>query len=344
MNDNSIFKKVLIRKIISESTLAKTFILEPLNGWKPIYQAGQFVTFVFQTPFGEKRRSYSISTSPDSDEYFAITIKRMENGEFSRWFIDHAKEGDELISTGVSGLFILPESFNEIDHVVFFAAGSGITPCYSLIKSILKKSDKKIALIYSSKNIDETIFYKDLTDLSKTYNDRLKIIFLFSQEKGNKNRLSQIVLEEILDENKFNERTFFYICGPLPYMRIVNIILLSEGYSNDKIKRENFNDLPPPELRIPPDVNMHNVLVHINKSKYLLNVKFPDSIITTAKANNIELPYSCEAGRCGSCIAKVIKGKIWMNYNEVLTDREVKDGMILACQGFAVDGDAEIEF
>ena len=94
----------------------------------------------------------------------------------------------------------------------------------------------------------------------------------------------------------------------------------------------------------PPDTDVHNVTIHINNKEYQLSIQYPASILAIAKKNKIELPYSCEAGRCGSCVATCTKGKIWMAYNEVLTDEEVEKGRVLVCQGFPVDGDAEISF
>src|SRR5437762_12437815 len=137
MPDNSVIKKVKIKKIISETDEAKTFVLQPLDDWNPEYKAGQFLTVIFNTPFGEKRRSYSISSSPGIDNELFITVKRMDNGEFSRQLIENAKEGDVLVTSGISGFFCLPEDISSVEQFFFFAAGSGITPCIALIKTLL---------------------------------------------------------------------------------------------------------------------------------------------------------------------------------------------------------------
>ena len=126
-----------IAYIITETKDAKTFVLQPTDNTAMDYKAGQFVTLVFDTKFGEKRRSYSISSSPDINEPFSITIKKVENGEFSRLLITHAKEGGLLNSSGINGFFHLPDNMDGIDQFFFLAAGSGITPCYSIIKTLL---------------------------------------------------------------------------------------------------------------------------------------------------------------------------------------------------------------
>src|SRR5205085_8178094 len=143
-----------------ETNNAKTFVLQPLGDAVINFQAGQFLTFVFDTRFGEKRRSYSISSSPGMNEPLSISVKRVENGEFSRLLISHAKVGDVLNSSGVSGLFCLPDNMDAIDQFFFFAAGSGITPIYSIIKTLLTTTKKMIVLIYSNKSEEDTIFHR----------------------------------------------------------------------------------------------------------------------------------------------------------------------------------------
>ncbi|RYG26738.1 MAG: hypothetical protein EOO01_41895, partial [Chitinophagaceae bacterium] len=113
MNNNSIFHKLRIAVIRDETPLTKTFVLEPLDGWEAVYQPGQFITLVFETGYGEKRRSYSISSA--NDEALSITVKKVDNGEFSRQLIYRAKVGEVLLSSGIGGFFVLPEKPDEFD-------------------------------------------------------------------------------------------------------------------------------------------------------------------------------------------------------------------------------------
>src|SRR5262245_6570139 len=137
MADTGVIHTVRITRIITETSDSKTFVLQPLNGWQPVYQPGQFLTLVFYTRNGEKRRSYSISSTPVLKEELSITVKKVDNGEFSRLLVYHAKEGDVLYTSGISGFFQLPNSHGSVEQYVFLAAGSGITPCLPLIKTIL---------------------------------------------------------------------------------------------------------------------------------------------------------------------------------------------------------------
>src|SRR6185295_2857853 len=108
--------------------------------------------------------------------------------------------------------------------------------------------------------------------------------------------------------------------------------------------KENFSSFPRISLPEPPDREPHKVTIRIAQDTFTVDVQFPNSILKAAREKGIELPYSCEAGRCSSCVATCVSGQIWMAYNEVLTDRDVEKGRILTCQGFPIGGDAEIIF
>lgn len=346
MEENTLIKQLTIVRVIEESSQAKTFVLEPLGNWKPEYKSGQFLTLVFKTHHGEKRRSYSISSAPVLNEPLSITVKKVDNGEFSRLLIQHAKEGDVLYTSGISGFFTLPDSHTSEISYCFLAAGSGITPCFSLIKSLLFGSMSKVVLIYSNRDKSDTIFYTALLELLERFPERLTIHFLFSDSNDlYKKRLSKWLLEQLLEKYLPGEipQTRFYICGPFEYMQTVEITLLNYT-DKDKIVKENFSSFPRLKSPLPPDLNPHDVTIKINGSTHQFSVKYPKTILAEAKERGIELPYSCEAGRCGSCTATCTKGKVWMAYNEVLVHKEVEAGRVLVCQGFPVDGDVELEF
>lgn len=342
---SSIITKLRIKGIRQETPDAKTFILEPLDGWKPEYRPGQFLTLVFFTAHGEKRRSYSISSVASLQEPLSITVKRIVNGEFSRALIDIAKTGDVLYSSGISGFFTIDEDRPAAGYC-FLAAGSGITPCFALIKSLLTSTQSEVLLIYSNSNMASTIFIKELKELMERYTGRLRIHFLFS-DHGDlfHRRLGKWLLDQLLDRylSTGPGQTQFYLCGPFEYMQMAEITLRSHVGAT-QIHKEDFSHLPRLILPEPPDSEAHLVTVHIKGTSHRLKVQYPVPITRAARHQGLQLPYSCEAGRCGSCVATCVKGKIWMAYNEVLTDNEVLNGRILACQSFAVGGDAEISF
>jgi ring-1,2-phenylacetyl-CoA epoxidase subunit PaaE len=347
MQEETFIKRLKIVDVITETEEAKTFVLAALDGWIPQYNAGQFITFVFYTANNEKRRSFSISAAPALGEYLSITVKRVENGEYSRQLLAYAKVGDILYSTGISGFFQLPENDTRIEQYFFLAAGSGITPCYALIKTILQTGSKKIVLIYSNHTKHQTIFYKQLIALQKQYTERFKIRFLFSDIFNvHQSRLSSWLLNLLLREyiSSPAKALQFYLCGPFEYMQMADITLKINGILANQIIKENYSNLPRLVIPRPPDIDAHEVAIKINDKEYTLSVQYPNSILAAAKKQHIQLPYSCEAGRCGSCAATCISGKIWMAYNEVLMEDEIEKGRILTCQGFPIGGNASIVF
>lgn len=346
MYQNSIIRQLKVIEIISETKDAKTFVLEPLDAWKPVYKAGQFLTLVFATEHGEKRRSYSISSSPATDMHLAITVKQIENGEFSRLLIQQTAVGDVLNSSGIAGQFVLPTERTTIRQFFFIAAGSGITPCFSLIKTLLETTTDKVTLIYSNKSLEDTIFYQALGQLQLVHAARLSVKFLFSNGSSiYDRRLSSWLLDQLVDQYLVvkPQEAMFYVCGPFDYMITVKITLQSR-FPVEHIRREDYSSLPRLKKVQPSDTDSHQILVEINGQAFSFSAQYPDTILDAAIKQGLQLPYSCRAGRCASCVATCRSGKVWMAYNEVLTDREVEQGRILVCQSYAVGGDVEISY
>jgi ferredoxin-NADP reductase len=331
-----------IKDIVQETSDVKSFVLSPEKPFK--YKAGQFLTLVKGEGENEVRRSFSFSSHP-SDPYPRISLKRIANGEISRWLFDHVKVGDKLRAIDASGLFTYPEDATGIDEIVFFAAGTGITPILSLIREGLLRNDHvKLYLVYSARSEKEALFFQELTDLSE-YEPNLRFFVYLSNRKNLQYaRLNRLGLEELLKTTvKDPKRALYFLCGPHVYMQNISITLLTEGVPDDNIRREIFFNPEPPVANIPPDLDMHTVTVKYEGKVHTLKVQFPKSILKTAKEQGIMLPYSCEAGRCGTCAATCTRGEVWMLRNEVLLDKEMAKGRVLTCTGFAVGGDADLE-
>lgn len=336
----SIYRSFIITSVIDETINARSFEIKPADNNPVTYEAGQFITLVFPKPGKEDRRSYSFSSAPALGEPMRITVKRIPNGEYSRQLFNNIKPGDTLISSGISGFFRLPARPGQIRQFVFLAAGSGITPVYSLLKTILHTTKLPVVLIYSNSSEEETIFHSELLELSSRFPQRLKIEFLFSQSENQRRRLSKFLLHALLEEHAIPlQETLFYVCGPSNYMLVVSISLITAGVPREHIRKENFNTRQHLIKPLPPDTDAHQVKVTINNTQYEFTVQYPDTILAAAKKLHIQLPYSCEAGNCGSCTATCIQGATWMAYNEVLMDDEIKKGKVLTCQGYPVGGD-----
>jgi len=343
-----LYKTLRISSIRFETDDCRTFVMDAEDDEPLLYKPGQFLTFVFSKPAGEERRSYSISSTPVLKEPLSVTVKRLENGEYSRKLFDYAKAGDLLTSTGAAGFFVLPDDTSAYREFFFMAAGSGITPVLPLIKTLLYRHlHTRVVLIYSNRSKASTIFYDEIVALSLLFPDRLIVEFLFSSALNlERARLSKWLLGRLLTEHsraRYSE-TLFYTCGPFDYMRMVSIELLENGVSLQHIRKENFTPFPVESKTMPPDTREHKVEIQTPQQTYHLLTQYPQTILQSAKKAGIVLPYSCESGRCGSCAATCVQGKVWMSYNEVLLDDEIAKGRILTCVGYPVHGDVAIKY
>ncbi|HYF30376.1 MAG TPA: ferredoxin--NADP reductase [Chitinophagaceae bacterium] len=343
----SIYKQLRIARIAQETQDTKTFVFEN-NGVHIPYKAGQYLTFVFHINGQEARRSYSIASSPVLQEQLYITVKRVQNGAISRPLFDHAKPGDILLTTGAAGFFVLPDALSTDHQLFFMAAGSGIVPVYSLLKTVLHtQPGMRVVLIYSNRSERDTIYFKELKALQEQFPVNLQIEFLFSLSPDlARARLNQVLLQSLLKQYAAApaEKMLFYVCGPFAYMRMIEIELQTMGFVADQVRKEQFNTIRPAVKILPPDTDAHTVELNIAGSTHRIQVQYPVTILEAAKKAGITLPYSCEVGRCGSCAATCIQGKVWMMYNEVLLNDEVRKGIVLTCSGFPVEGDVILKF
>lgn len=340
------YNRVRVTAIKRETHDTSSFTLEPLD--EPIHaKAGQFLTFVLTSHTGrELRRSYSLSSSPENNEPLTVTVKRVPNGEVSRWLLYRVSVGESLYSAGASGMFLLPQQPERYNTFIFFAAGSGITPVFSLIKTLLAKSaSTKAILVYSNRNLAETIFYAELKKLQEENATRFEINFLFSMSgELNKSRLTPVLLENfLLPFRSMFKGIMFYLCGPTDYMRMIYFTLMSMGIIAAQVKREIFLVPQQPVIAVPDDTREHSVTLLTGENRYVFPVQYPVSILKRARSLNIPLTFSCETGQCGTCVATCLQGEVWMSRNEVLLDEQLEEGMILTCTGYPVHGNVVIK-
>ncbi|RYY37366.1 MAG: ferredoxin--NADP reductase [Sphingobacteriaceae bacterium] len=323
-----------VENIKHETADTATFYLREVSGKKIEYQAGQFITLVFSHHDEEIRRSYSFSTSPEEDMP-AITIKRIPNGEISRFMFTKVKVGDILNAAEPAGRFTVVD-FKEKKDIIFFAAGSGITPVFSQLKHIISHpGESNLTLIYSSLTVSSVIFKKELDELAAKHPDRLKIIYLLSSDA---NRLNNYMAEQLVKRHTPNGlfNADFYLCGPFDYMRMLKLTLLYMHISPARIRKENFVintvAVTPSALNYPPQ----KVGITYKGEHYDIMAGENQSILQAALQNNIPLQYSCKAGVCSACAVMCTSGKVEMARNEVLTEEELAKGWVLTCTGHPV--------
>jgi ring-1,2-phenylacetyl-CoA epoxidase subunit PaaE len=334
--------------IIKETHNAFRFVLKNETSGNINYQAGQFLTFIFKHKDNEIRRSYSISSTPGIDELIFITVKRIPNGEISRHLINHIHVNDTLISIQPAGRFTIETNPQQQRQFFFIAGGSGIVPVFSLIKKILNEEPlSKVFLIYQNHNEKEIIFKKQLEKTEKKFPTQFKWINFLSKPHAKHHfpqKLNNFLLEKLVDEyTDANKEKLFYLCGPTSFMRMVQFTLKWMGFNDEQIKKEIFavEFVPPPALIT--GTSSKKIIIHYNKKTFTIEATYPTSILQAALNNNIQLPYSCRSGRCSTCVAKCTKGKVKMSNNEVLTEKDLENGLVLTCVGYA-ETDVELEF
>jgi ring-1,2-phenylacetyl-CoA epoxidase subunit PaaE len=315
--------------IVPEAADIKTIFLERRSGQPIPYSAGQFLTLLFSFRGHELRRSYSFSTTPGIDAIPAITVKRVPNGEISRHLLDHLRVGDILTTLPPAGRFTLdPES----EDLAFIAAGSGLVPVFSLLKQALAMR-ARVRLLTQQHDEESSPFRGALTGMGLNWTEMLTV---------RDGRLTKDKLVAWVTAAKLGRNPLFYLCASPEFMRMIQISLRTLGFPDDTIRREHFTvgHIPP----APPvfDATPKTVTIRAAVDREFV-VTWPDSILTTAIRQGIPLPYSCRAGRCSSCVAHCLRGRVRMTHNEVLTDKDLAEGLVLTCVGYA-ETDVELDY
>jgi ferredoxin-NADP reductase len=331
-------------RIIHETKNAVSLHLQPEDGREVQYQPGKFLTLIFNIRDKEIRRSFSLSSSPDIDKDLAITIKRIPNGEISTYIYNHVKVGDIIQSLPPSGRFTLETDPKNRRDIFLVAAGSGITPVYSLLKSILvQEPQSRITLVYSNRNEETAIFYNELNELSDKYPEQFRCIHVLSDPIDRSHpynrHLNLQLLRDLIEENLHFERSVaeFMICGPFGFMRMAEMIIIAMGFGRQQVHKENFVILAEQEAinTIPPQQpGNKTVSIIYYGNTFDIVVPVGKTILKQALEEGINIPYSCQGGICGTCSAICTKGEVKMTINEVLTEKDLNKGWILTCVGY----------
>mgnify|MGYP002777826174 CR=1 FL=1 len=330
-----------VTAIVAETPDTTTFFLQPADGRPVPYRAGQFLTFLFHFGGRETRRSYSMSSAPGVDAPLAVTVKRVENGEISRYLLDRVRVGDVLQSLPPSGRFTLDEE--TADDLVLIGAGSGITPLFSMLKTALAtQPTRRVLLIYASRDARSAIFYEKITALARRHVDRFTLITPFSAEGQ---RLNNARLETLLAQHLTGPRAKAraYLCGPADFMRLARITLIFMGFHADQLRQEHFVVETPPAPPVPTLSTPSRVTIRFRGETHRLTVPAGQYLLTAALEAGIALPYSCRGGRCSTCVARCTSGRVAMRLNDVLTARDLADGWVLTCTGYAESEEVGLE-
>lgn len=300
----------------------------------------------------EVRRSYSICAGVDDGE-LRVAIKKVPGGRFSTWANEHIRVGDVLEVMTPEGRFHTPLDAQTSRHYVAFAAGSGITPILSLIKTTLKAEPaSRFTLIYGNRRQGSVMFGETLEDLKNRYLSRFVMYNLFSREEqevplfnGRLDREKVLAFVETLVPVDTIDAAF--ICGPGQMIDDVESGLLAAGLAAEQIHLERFGvpDTAPTHHVEPGDAAQARITIIADGLRREVDFRAEDpSILDVALKAGMDLPYSCKGGVCCTCRARVIEGKVRMDKNYTLEQPDVDAGFVLTCQAHPLTERVVISF
>ena len=314
---------------------------------------GQHLNLKVRVGGEDMRRSYSICAAVDDDE-LRVAIKKITGGAFSTWVNDAGiKVGDVLEVMTPEGRFHTPLDPSHAKHYVAFAAGSGITPILSLIKTTLRAEPKsRFTLVYGNRRQASVMFAEALEDLKNRYLSRFTLYNLFSREEqevplfnGRLDRervaafLGTLIPVDTIDEA--------FICGPGAMIDDVEGALQDGGLAAEHIHLERFGvPASAPEHHVEPgDATQARVTVIADGLKREMEFRAEDpSILDVALRAGMDLPYSCKGGVCCTCRAKLVEGRVRMDKNFTLEQPDIDAGYILTCQAHPLTDRVVISF
>ncbi|NJB37099.1 ferredoxin--NADP reductase [Croceivirga sp. JEA036] len=311
------------------------------------FTAGQYITIKKTVNGNEVRRAYSISSAPSSGK-LTVGIKKVEGGTFSVYANDEIKVGDVLEVMPPEGRFVFEPS-NQTKHVAAFAAGSGITPIISIAQTVLESHEENtFVLVFGNQTPAETMYHTALLELKGQFQSRLHIEWVYSKSTEPDclfGRIEKSTVNLIL-KNKFKDTTFdaFYLCGPEAMINTVSDTLKEGGVAEDKIHFELFTSSETEDTLAQNLEGATQVEVLLDDETFNLNVEKKTILLDAILKEDIDAPYSCQGGVCSSCIARVTEGKAEMVKNQILTDGEIAEGLILTCQAHATTPTLKIDF
>ena len=334
----SSFLKLIIKEVKRETKDAVSILFNVPEELKADYTfvAGQYINLKLTLDGTEIRRAYSICSSPESGE-LRIAVKAVKDGAFSQFANTKLKAGDAIEVGKPEGKFTFEPQADRQKNYAAFAAGSGITPIMSILKSVLKNEPKSsFVLVYGNKTPEETIFHQELHDLQLQYVGRLFVHYVFSQAKVENalfGRIEKSSVNFVLN-NKHKELAFdkYYLCGPEEMITIVSGVLKEHNVKETAIKFELFTTSCK-EKKIEQSLEGHTTItIMVDDEETTFEMSQKQTVLDAALKKGIDAPYSCQGGICSSCLARVTSGTAEMTKNSILTDKEIASGLILTCQ------------
>ena len=349
-----------------ETPDAVTIHLQRPDGQPVPSKPGQFLTLL--VPCGAaggrpERRAYSLSSTPAEAPRLSVTVKRVTNGLVSNYLLDNVRVGQQFEALPPLGNFVVQPSPKAARSLVLIGAGSGITPLMSMLKAVLAQEPQShVLLIYGNRNENSVIFKDQLAALEAGSRGRLQVEHVYSQPlhpagpHQHTGRLNRTTILRVLEQrHQFPApQAEYYFCGPDGLMTEAQAALELLQVPASRIRRESFvaaadaaeaGDAHGDALTGANDgpVTERTVTIQYEGSEYKLVVPAKTTILDAALDQDIDLPYSCQAGVCTACRGRCLSGRVHLDEREGLSDSELANGYILTCVAHPLTADVVIE-
>lgn len=306
------------------------------------YKPGQFITIIKEVEGKKIRRAYSLCTTPYEDQYPAVTVKRVPGGLMSNHINDAFKAGDEVEIMNPMGRFTTTYDASNKRKAVFIGGGSGITPLYAILRSVLiNEPASEVALIYGNRNPEYIVFKNELEALKTRFEGCFRVVHILEEDHlgmaDYTGRPDVNMMADIVKSVGTDSQTEFYLCGPEPMMQLAKQSLLNIGTAEAQIRMESFEagktSPAAEEASDAPFSGASEVTILMYGEEYKISVPANKDILDAGLDANIDMPYSCQSGLCTACRAKCLEGEVDQTNAEGLTKKEVQEGYVLLCVG-----------
>ena len=327
------------------------------------FTQGQYLTLRHEIEGRDLRRSYSICAGVDDGE-LRVGVRKVRGGVFSQWINSHLRPGDQIQVMAPQGRFFTPLAPDRRRHHLGIAGGSGITPILSIMKTVLAREPlSRFTLIYGNRQLRSTMFKEELEDLKSRYMARLALHHVFSEEQTDTPLQHGVMdrfkigefLQAAVPAASIDEA---YVCGPFQMNDEAEAALREAGVPEERIHIERFGIAQaagPSASTAGVDAVMHNTVpgeansarITIVRDGLRRDITFQHgqpSILDSATAAGMELPFSCTSGVCGTCRCKVLEGQVHMERNYALDKNDLAAGFVLACQAHPMSEQVVLSF
>lgn len=316
---------------------------------------GQHITLRVHVDGEELRRSYSICSAPHEDA-LRIAIKRVPGGIFSTWAHENLKAGQVIDCMEPEGHFHVPLEPGSARHHLAFAAGSGITPVLSILKTTLAAEPcSRATLVYGNRASSSVLFKEEIADLKDLYMARFNLVYILSREHQDidlfNGRINRAKCDELLDRwIRPQSIDVAYICGPRSMMEDVSESLQAHKIGKSKIKLEFFSAGLQQGPRKPfvetreREARCRVTAIQDGRRREFTIAPTQQTVLDAALELGIDLPYSCKGGVCSTCRCKLTRGEVEMDTHYALEDYEIARGFILPCQSYALTDELVLDY